>query len=88
MDSELTVTTIDYGILGILFLIAFILSVITIRKGSRSDSPFRVLMGLTLAVIALCALVSLCIAYVNARSEKRIPPHVQTEIVRLDALPR
>ena len=88
MDSELTVKTIDYGILGILFLTAFILSVITIRKGSRSDSPFRVLMGLTLAVIALCALASLCIAYVNARSEKRIPPHVQTEIVRLDALPR
>jgi membrane-bound ClpP family serine protease len=88
MDSELTFKTINYGILGILLLIAFILSVITIRKESRSDSPFRVLMGLTLAVIALCALVSLCMAYANVRSEKSISPHVQTEIVRSDALPR
>jgi membrane-bound ClpP family serine protease len=88
MDSELTFKTINYGILGILLLIAFILSVITIRKESRSDSPFRVLMGLTLAVIALCALVSLYMAYANVRSEKNISPHVQTEIVRSDALPR
>lgn len=88
MESELAFKTINYGILGILLLIAFILSVISIRKESRSDSPLRALMGLTLAVIALCAMISLCMAYVNARSEKRISPHVQTEIVRSDALPR
>ena len=88
MDSELTFKTLNYGILGLLLLIAFVLSLITIRKESRSDSPFRVLMGLTLAVIAFYALVSLCMAYVNERSVKDISPHVQTEIVRSDALPR
>lgn len=80
MDPELTFKTINDGILGILLLSAFILSVIAIRKESRSDSPFRALMGLTLAVIALCALISLCMAYVNARSEKRISPQCKQKL--------
>jgi len=87
MDSEFFQTT-NYWILVFLFLVAFVLSLITIKKERRCHSPFRALMGLTLAVIAFCALVSLGVAYVNARPVKEVSPHMQTEIVRSEALPR
>jgi len=85
MDSEIA---FKYGILAFLLLLGFVLALITIQKERRSHSPFRALVGLTLAVIALCALVSLGMAYVSARSVKEVSPHVQTEIVKSDAWPR
>ena len=85
MDSELTFKAINYGVIGLLLVTALVLSLISMWKESRSDAPVKGLIGLTLAVIALSALISLCMAYVKVRYEKEISPHVQTEIVKSDA---
>ena len=88
VDSKLTFEAIGYGVVGLLLLIAFILSLMSIQKASHSGALLRGFVGLTLTVIALWAFISLFMAYVRERSGKEISPHVQTEIVKADSLPR
>jgi hypothetical protein len=88
VDSELTFKSISYGLVGLIWATALVLSLVSIRKENRYDQPLHGLFSFTLIVIGLCAFIALCSAYRTARSLQKVAPHVQTEIVKSDALPR
>ena len=89
MGPDLTFKAIiSYGVIGLLLVTALVLSLVSMWKESRSNVPIKSLIALTLVVIVLSAFISLCLQYVKTTYEKEITPHVKTEIVKSDALPR
>jgi hypothetical protein len=54
---------LSYGLIGLFWITGLVLSLASIRKESRYGVPLKGLMGLTVAVMGLCAFIALFTAY-------------------------
>jgi len=72
MDYALTFKALSYGLMGLLWTTGLLLSLISMRKENRSGAPLRGLIGLTVAVMGMCAFIALFTAYADRGALQRI----------------
>jgi hypothetical protein len=88
MDLALTFKALSYGLMGLLWVTGLLLSLVSIRKESRCGVPLKGLMGLTIAVMGLCAFIALFAAYADkARALEKVSRPVAKVVSEKD-LPR
>ena len=88
MDLALTFKALSYGLMGLLWVTGLLLSLVSIRKESRYGVPLKGLMGLTIAVMGLCAFIALFAAYADkARVLEKVSRPVAKVVSEKD-LPR
>jgi xanthine/uracil/vitamin C permease (AzgA family) len=88
MDLALTFKALSYGLMGLLWVTGLLLSLVSIRKESRSGVPLKGLMGLTIAVMGLCTFIALFAAYADkARALEKVSRPVAKVVSEKD-LPR
>jgi heme/copper-type cytochrome/quinol oxidase subunit 2 len=83
MDAELTFKALTYGVIGLVLLAAFALSLVSMRKEADHDEPLRGLFSLTLIIITVCAIIAICSSYQSATSVQKRAPRQQSQIVEL-----
>jgi hypothetical protein len=88
MDPGLTFKALSYGLIGLFWITGLVLSLASIRKESRYGVPLKGLMGLTVAVMGLCAFIALFTAYAEkARALEKVSRPVARVLSEKD-LPR
>jgi hypothetical protein len=88
MDPGLTFKALSYGLIGLFWITGLVLSFASIRKESRYGVPLKGLMGLTVAVMGLCAFIALFTAYAEkARALEKVSRPVARVLSEKD-LPR
>ena len=87
MDAALIFTGITYGLAGLLWITAFVLLWISIRKERSYGQPIKGLVAFTVAIVGLCAFIFLFMAYVKAMSLEKVPHHVETVTAKDESQP-
>jgi drug/metabolite transporter (DMT)-like permease len=81
MQPELALKALGYGVIGLLLITMLVLTFASMRKEERWGAPLSGLFWLTLVVLGLCTFVALCSACQAAKSQKKISPRLQTEMI-------
>ena len=73
MAPELTLRDLSYGVVVLLGITLFALSLISIRKENRQGQPLNGIIWFAVAIIGSCAAIALLAAYVQkARSLEEV----------------
>jgi hypothetical protein len=81
VQHDLTIRGLSYGVIGLLLLTGLVLAPVSMRKEARRDEPLRGLFWLGLFILGLCTFVPLSSAYQAAKSQYKLGPRLQTQIV-------
>jgi hypothetical protein len=84
MASPLTVTVLSFGLIGLLTITFFVLSLASMVKEHRTGEPTRGILPLGLLILALCVLVALVGGYFRFQPVKSITFHVDRIVIGID----